>query len=95
MSQRGLMAELDLSSGTVSVRVERLVRAGLVTRSVDPDDGRGSIVALTRRGRDVFERCAPAHLENERRLLGALSPEQQDQLAELLRHWLMILERAD
>jgi hypothetical protein len=24
-----------------------------------------------------------------------LSPEQQDQLAELLRHWLMILERAD
>ncbi|QGN35210.1 MarR family winged helix-turn-helix transcriptional regulator [Microlunatus sp. Gsoil 973] len=92
MSQRGLMAELDLSSGTVSLRVERLVRAGLVTRTADPDDGRGSIVALTSAGRDVFERCAPAHLDNERRLLTALTPEQQDQLAALLRHWLSVLE---
>lgn len=95
LSQRRLMAELDLSSGTMSVRIERLVNAGLVTRSNDPGDGRGSIVALTAAGRDVFERCAPVHLQNERELLDVFSEAQQRQLTRLLRHWLVALERSN
>src|SRR5262245_21955019 len=49
-SQRQLMRELDLSSGTVSVRVERLVERGLVTRTTDPSDRRNSLVQLTDAG---------------------------------------------
>lgn len=93
LSQRRLMAELDLSSGTMSVRIERLVRAALVTKTNDPSDGRGSIVKLTKAGRDLFERCAPVHLQNERALLRVFSAEQQQQLVGLLRHWLRALEQ--
>ncbi|SDS25539.1 MarR family transcriptional regulator [Microlunatus soli] len=92
LSQRALMAELDLSSGTVSVRIERLVRSGLVTRNPDPRDGRGSIIVLTARGAALFEECAPVHLHHSRQLLSGLSTEQHDQLADLLRRLLQAVE---
>ena len=37
VSQRRLMEELGVTSGTISVRMDRLVEAGLVERRVDPD----------------------------------------------------------
>jgi DNA-binding MarR family transcriptional regulator len=51
VSQRRLMRELNLTSGTVSVRVERLAQRGLVTSSEDPRDRRNTLVALTPAGR--------------------------------------------
>ncbi len=93
ISQRQLMNELNLTSGTISVRVDRLVSAGLVSRESDPEDRRGAIVALTGQGAEVFDACAPLHLANEQRLLAALSDEDQQLLADLLRELLASLER--
>jgi DNA-binding MarR family transcriptional regulator len=92
VAQTRLMRELKLTSGTVSVRVDRLVADGLAVRAPDPDDGRGTLVSLTAHGRDLFERAAPAHLDTERRLLAALSPADQQRLADLLRVLLVDLE---
>lgn len=83
--QRTLMDELGLSSGTISVRMDRLEEEGLVERRPDADDRRNSLIVLTERGRLLFERVVPAHLENERRLLVALDDEEQAVLATLLR----------
>src|SRR3954469_16686463 len=94
VSQRRLMDELDLTSGTTSVRIDRLVEDGLVTRRPDPESKRNTLIALTERGRELVERAIPAHLENERRLLSALSPAEQEQLAGLLRKLLVALEGA-
>jgi DNA-binding MarR family transcriptional regulator len=91
-SQRRLMDALGLTSGTVSVRVDRLVAAGLVTRQPDPQDGRGAIVALTPEGHARFDATAPAHLANEERLLAALDPAERAQLADLLRKLLVSFE---
>jgi DNA-binding MarR family transcriptional regulator len=85
VSQRRLMDELGLTSGTISVRMDRLVGEGLVDRRPDPDSGRTTLISLTERGRELFERVVPAHLANERRMLSALSEEQLDGLAGLLR----------
>jgi DNA-binding MarR family transcriptional regulator len=90
--QTRLVRELKLTSGTVSVRIDRLVADGLAARARDPDDGRGMLVSLTSRGRDLFERAAPAHLDTERRLLAALSPGDRERLADLLRVLLIDLE---
>jgi DNA-binding MarR family transcriptional regulator len=92
VSLRRLADELGLTSGTVSVRIDRLAAEGLVERRVDPDSKRSTLIALTSAGRDRFERVAPVHLANERRLLAALSDAQQSQLADLLRKLLVEFE---
>ena len=92
VSQRRLMDELGLTSGTVSVRMDRLVADGLVGRRPDPASARTTLISLTERGRELFERVVPAHLANERRLLGALSAEELDTLAGLLRKLLVEFE---
>ena len=85
VSQARLMGELGLTSGTVSVRIDRLVGAGRAIRAADPADRRGARVRLTPEGRRVFEAAAPEHLANERDMLRGLSSTQQQRLADLLR----------
>jgi DNA-binding MarR family transcriptional regulator len=92
VSQRQLMRELNLSSGTVSVRVDHLRDRGLVTRAVDTLDRRNSLVDLTDAGRELFDRVTPAHVATENRLLAALSDSQRGQLAATLRTLLVSLE---
>jgi DNA-binding MarR family transcriptional regulator len=92
ISQRRLADELGLTPGTVSARIDRLVAGGLVTRAPDPADKRGSLVTLTDRGRDLFEAVVPAHLANQVRLLGSLTPDEQATLAGLLRKLLVAFE---
>lgn len=84
-SQRALMDALQLSGGTISVRIDRLERDGLVERQPDPNDQRGVLVRLTEAGGQLFDQVAPLHLANEDRLLSALNPQQREQLAGLLR----------
>jgi DNA-binding MarR family transcriptional regulator len=92
VTQRRLMAELALTSGTISVRMDRLVEEGLVDRRPDPASRRTTLISLTERGRELFERVAPAHLANERRLLSALDDEEHDTLTALLRKLLVEFE---
>ncbi len=92
VTQVRLMEELSLTSGTISVRIDRLVADGLVERHPDAVDRRGTRITLTGRGREAFENAAPAHLANENRLLSALSGDERRELAGLLRRLLVDLE---
>jgi DNA-binding MarR family transcriptional regulator len=92
LSQRALMDILQLTSGTISLRIDRLVQDGLVERLPDPDDQRGILVHLTEKGLILFDHVAPVHLANEDRLLSALSDEQREGLASLLRILLLSFE---
>jgi DNA-binding MarR family transcriptional regulator len=92
VSQRHLMDDLGLTSGTISVRIDRLVEQDLVERHRDPESKRSVRLALTERGRELFERVAPAHLANEARLLAALSDDDRQQLEQLLRKLLVEFE---
>jgi DNA-binding MarR family transcriptional regulator len=83
-SQRELIDALGLTSGTVSVRVSRMATLGLVEREADPNDGRGVRVTLTPKGERLFDDLAPRHLSNEARLVSALDPNEQAELARLL-----------
>jgi DNA-binding MarR family transcriptional regulator len=84
-SQRALMDALQLTGGTVSVRIDRLERDGLVERLPDPLDQRSVLVRLTEAGERIFDQVAPLHLANEDRLLSTLNMQQREQLASLLR----------
>ncbi len=93
LNQRHIMDALRLTSGTVSLRIEKMVDRGLVSRTTDPADARAAIVTLTEAGADLFDRVAPEHLANEARLLAALPEAQRDTLAELLRAILVDIEQ--
>ncbi len=92
VSQRRLMDELGLTSGTISVRMDRLVEGGLVERGIDQESKRNTLITMTARGRELFERVVPAHLANERRLLSALEPDEEEMLISLLRKLLVEFE---
>jgi DNA-binding MarR family transcriptional regulator len=84
VSQRRLMDELGLSSGTVSVRMDSLQQLGLIDRRPDEEDKRNTRITLTPEGLELFERIVPDHLENERRLLASLLEPERELLAALL-----------
>jgi DNA-binding MarR family transcriptional regulator len=87
-----LYRALMRTSGGMTHLVDRLERDGLVERIADPDDRRGLLVGLTHKGRALVSRVGPSHLETERRLLAALTEEEQAELARLLRKLLIGLE---
>lgn len=91
LTQRKLMDALRLTSGTVSVRIDRLAERGLVRRDPAPD-ARGVLVTLTDLGGRAFDALAPGHLANETRLVAALDPNQQAALAALLQSLLVEFE---
>ena len=95
MPQARLMEALGLTSGTVSVRLDRLERQGIVTREPDPASARASLVRLTATGLALFDQVAPVHLANEDRLLAALSGDERQALAGLLRRLLASFEAHD
>ena len=76
---------LMLTSSGTTKRLDRLERAGLIERTPDPDDRRGTLIALTPAGRRLVDATVEAHLENERRLLSALTDSERSRLAGLLR----------
>jgi DNA-binding MarR family transcriptional regulator len=95
VSQTRLASELGLSAGTISLRIDRLVRSGLAQRQPDPDDGRGAQICLTDGGRTLFEACAPEHLANAQELLAGLDERERVLLGGLLGKLLYTLEVPD
>jgi DNA-binding MarR family transcriptional regulator len=95
LSQRDLMASVQRTSGTLSVRLARLERAGYVDRERDPEDRRGAIVTLTERGRERVEAARPAYEETTARLAAGLPDEERTLFAERLRRWLGFFEPDD
>jgi DNA-binding MarR family transcriptional regulator len=87
-----LYRALMITSGTMTSRIDKLERRGLVARQEDPSDRRGTLVALTPEGRRLVDRAVEAHLVNEAKLLSALSRTEQTALDGLLRKLLGGLE---
>ena len=87
-----LMETVLLSSGGMTKRLDRLEQAGLVKRTPDPDDRRGTLVRLTARGKRVADRTVEGHIANEERLLEPLDEDERRALDELLRRLLVGIE---
>lgn len=69
---RDLNRHLLLTQPSVSRLVDRLATRGFVTKESDPDDGRGTLVALTDAGYESFRRAAVVHAESINRRVGTV-----------------------
>jgi DNA-binding MarR family transcriptional regulator len=80
-----LMHSALITSGGVSQRLEKLERAGLITRQVDTGDRRRVEVRLTPAGVELVDSVVADVMEHEMKLLDRLSTDEQVTLVSLLR----------
>ena len=85
LSPGRLLRETLVTSGTMTNRIDRLAKRGLVERLPDPADRRGVQVRLTPDGRKRVDAALEELLRRERELLSALPAKDSRQLAALLR----------
>jgi DNA-binding MarR family transcriptional regulator len=73
-----------ISSGSMTNRLDRLEKQGLIQRMPNPEDGRGSLVGLSEAGLALIDQAVGAHADNQRQVLSGLSAAEQKKLSALL-----------
>lgn len=95
LSPGQLLTENLVTSGTMTNRIDRLERRGLVQREPVPDDRRGTWVCLTAAGQRMVDAAFVDLLAEERELLAGLDAEASADLAANLRQLLLQFESPD
>lgn len=87
-----LLREMLLSSGAMTNRIDRLEEAGLVERTPDPADRRGTIVRLTPAGEARVDPVVRDRLEDARQIVELLDPSEARAVSAGLRHLAIVLQ---
>ena len=90
-----LCRDLDVSTGAMTNRLDKLERRGLVQRAPDPQDRRGVLLELTPAGHARLEEYIEAGAERERELLDDLTLAEKQELNRLLSTLLVSLQTKD
>jgi MarR family transcriptional regulator, 2-MHQ and catechol-resistance regulon repressor len=77
--------KVDLTSGSISIAIDRLVHRGLVERCDFPEDKRVRVVQLTDMGRQLIETAFQKHAVAMEQAGAGLDPTERTQLMALLR----------
>lgn len=88
MTPTQLMKSIMLSSGGLTNRLDRLEEAGWIAREADPEDRRGVVVGLTKKGCDIIDRATEVRFDEAKNSLPAMNPKETKELANSLRAWL-------
>src|SRR5438270_1849231 len=72
--------KVNLTPGSISVAVDRLVAKGLVSRAESSGDRRVRVVALTPRGKSVITPIFRAHAATMEKVFSGLSRDEMQQL---------------
>jgi len=95
LSPGELIENTMVTSGTMTNRIDQLVKGGLVERVPNPDDGRSVGIALTKKGKRVIDHAIEDHVENLHRLTEPLSDSESERLDRLLDRYLGLLEKSE
>ena len=82
--QKTLVDELDISPAAVSELVTKLEKDKYVSREVDPDDKRATLIKLTDLGKARAAELADERNERFSKAFAALNAKEKDQLLKLL-----------
>ena len=84
-----LQTKILITSGGLSNRIRKLEEKGLLVRLPDPNDRRGVILKATEKGKEITLQAVKSHVEVERQIASGLSPEEQRELASLLKRLIL------
>jgi len=88
-----LSSGLEVSTGAMTNRLDRLEEAGLIRRVRDPDDRRGVKLELTAAGSRAWTDSTSAQARKEALVASALTKPEQKQLNGLLRKLMLEFEQ--
>jgi DNA-binding MarR family transcriptional regulator len=84
LRMKELAAKMGVTTGTLTVNIDRLEKQGLVTRIPHATDRRSILVALTAAGEKLHREHHEHHLHLTRELRAALTPEETEQFESIL-----------
>jgi DNA-binding MarR family transcriptional regulator len=92
MSPKQINSYLAITSGGLTKTIQRLEKKRLVQREVDPDDGRGTVISLTKTGERLVIQLIADDVEAHEDLLSDFSSSQRKRIAVALRDLLDAFE---
>ena len=95
LTPSALIASTMVTSGTMTNRIDQLVKIGFVERIPNPEDGRGFLIALTDQGFDVIDRAVSAHVQTQHRLVADVPADDRAELDALLKSFLIALDEKE
>jgi DNA-binding MarR family transcriptional regulator len=91
-SHGSLCHDLDVSTGAMTNRLDKLERGGLIRRTPDPHDRRGVLLELTETGESQLEDYIDAGARRERELVDDLTVAETQELNRLMSKLLASLQ---
>jgi DNA-binding MarR family transcriptional regulator len=92
LSPNDLIASTMVTSGTMTNRIDQLIKGGLVERTQNPNDRRSVLVSLTETGFSIIDSAVTAHVATQDRLTSGLSADEYKSLNTLLKKFLNNIE---
>jgi DNA-binding MarR family transcriptional regulator len=92
LSPNDLLATMMITSGTMTNRIDQLVKSGWVERINNPQDKRSVFIALTNKGFDTIEAAVTDHVATQHRLVKEIPADDFNQMNSLLSNFLSSTE---
>lgn len=92
LSPNDLLATMMITSGTMTNRIDQLVKSGLVERINNPQDKRSIFIALTDIGFKTIDAAVTDHVATQHRLVEGIPAEDFEAMNSLLSNFLSSTE---
>jgi DNA-binding MarR family transcriptional regulator len=88
LSPSELLEQMDITSGTMTTRIDKLEKKGLVKRKIKKNDKRSVNVGLTKKGLKLIEEAIVAHVKTQEKIVSVFDAEEQLVFISLLQKYL-------
>lgn len=93
LSPSELLENTMVTSGTMTNRIDQLVKSKLVKRNANPEDARGCLVSLSQKGHILIDQVIQEHVKTQKRLTSTIPEKDQKVINGILRHALKSIEK--
>jgi len=88
LSPGQLLEQMLITSGTMTTRIDKLEKKGLVKRKIKKSDKRSVNVALTKKGLKLIEEVVLEHVKRQEKIVSIFSEDEQLMFINLLQKYL-------
>ncbi|MEW7008618.1 MarR family winged helix-turn-helix transcriptional regulator [Lentilitoribacter sp. EG35] len=93
LSPTDLMTTMMITSGTMTNRIDQLVKRGLVERIANENDGRGFLIKLTDKGFTLIDEVVGAHVKTQKTLVSGFAKTDRKTMNQFMKTYLEDIEK--